>query len=95
MAAGEGIARGLGSRGLHDGEIRILDPGARDAEGQLQKLVEHRTRKAHRQHIAAAGLVEAPEHDDGQRHEHHLAAAVGDQRHDGVQPGHADALQRV
>ena len=78
VAAGEGIARGLRPGTLHNGEIRVPDPGPGNAEQQLQKLVHHRAEKAHQQQVIPLLLADAPEDQDRRHHEHGLLTQMGD-----------------
>lgn len=78
VAAGEGIARGLRPGTLHNGEIRVPDPGPGNAEQQLQKLVHHRAEKAHQQQVIPLLLADAPKDQDRRHHEHGLLTQMGD-----------------
>ena len=95
VPAGEGVAGSLRPSALHDGELRVLHPGARYAAGDLQELVEDRAREADGEYVIAQPLADAPEDDDCGRHVYHLPAQLGDGGHDGVQYGGAYILQRV
>lgn len=95
VSARERVAGGLGPGALDDAEIRVLHPWARDTEHQLEKLVDDRADEADREHIVPAGLAHAPEHDDGDGHEHDLAAAIGDCAEHRVKPRRAQLCQRI
>ena len=95
VPARERVAGGLGPGALDDLEIRVFHPRARDAEHQLEKLVDDRADEADREHIVPAGLAHAPEHDDGDGHEHDLAAAVGEHAEHRVQKRRAQLGQCI
>ena len=85
MAAGEGIARSLGACAFDYREVRILDPRARNAEPQLQKLIDDRSGKADCHHVVAAAFVKAPKNDDGSHDKHSLASEICDKSHELVE----------
>ena len=95
MAGGEGIAGGLRPGGFDDGEVGIPHPGTGDPAGDLQKLVDQGTHKAHTHQIIALALIHAPEDRQRGNEEHGLTAQVGQGRHDGIQPGSAKRLQHI
>ena len=73
----------------------VFHPRARDTEHQFEKLVDDRADEADREHIVPAGLAHAPEHDDGDGHEHDLAAAVGERAEHRVQKRCAQLCQCI
>ena len=61
MSAGEGVSCG-GVYGVSDGrEIGVGNPGAINAEDQLEELIEKRTDKADEEEIVAGALIQTPE----------------------------------
>ena len=95
MAAGEGIACGLGAGAFHNGKALVLHPRTGDTEQELHELIQHRSRKAHRQDIISLMLVDAPEEDQSRQDKEGLLAQVRDCREEGVQHGIADAFQEL
>ena len=95
VAAGEGVPRGGGPGGFHNGETGVLHPGPGDAEPQLEKLVHDDAGKAHGHHIVAAFFVHAPENDDGRGQKDHLAPQLRDALHERIQHRITDALQKI
>ena len=95
VPARERVAGGLGAGALDDLKIRVLHPWARDAEHQLEKLIDDRADEADCEHIVPAGFAHAPEHNDGDGHEHDLAAAVGECAEHRVQKRCAQLRQRI
>ena len=94
MARGERVPRRRAARGLHDGELRVEHPRPRDAEDQLEPLVDDRAAETDGEYIVALPLADAPEHGDGEHHEHRLVAELGDRRHERVQRGRAQGFQK-
>lgn len=80
MAGGEGIARRVRAGGFDDLKVRVEHPWARNAEGQLQKLVADRTERTDQKDIIALPLVNAPEDQQCRRHERDLRAEIGQAR---------------
>ena len=95
VAAGEGVARGLGPGAFHNGEVRVPDPGPGNPEQQLQKLVHHRAEKAHQQQVIPLLLADTPENQNGRHHENGLLAQVGHGGEHRVPEWGAHALQRI
>ena len=95
VAAGEGIACCLFPCAFHDGEVGILYPGSRNAEHQLQKLIEQRAHKAGGEQIVAVFLAEAPENGNGNSHKDHFPTAEGNGSHNEIQHGISDAFNGV
>ena len=95
MSAGKGVAGGLGAGTLHDGEIAVQHPRAGDAAQQLQKLIQHRPGKAHRQQIVAVTFADAPEHKQGHHHKDGLLPQPGDEGHGGIEKRCTNGLQSV
>ena len=61
MSAGEGVSCG-GVYGVSDGrEIGMRNPGAIDAEDQLEELIAKRTDKADEKKVIPGALIQAPE----------------------------------
>ena len=85
VAAGEGVAGCLGACAFDYREVRILDPGARNAKPQLQKLVDDRSGKAHGHHVIAAAFVQTPKNDDGGHDKHSLASEICHKPHELVE----------
>ena len=95
VAAGEGITRGPGSRGLDYREVRVQDPGPRYAEAELHELVGDRPDETRGEYVEAEPLAHAPVDGDGQRHIQGLAAQLRDEAEQPVQEGAADTLQKI
>ena len=85
MAAGEGVAGCLGACAFNYREVRIFDPRARNAEPQLQKLIDDRSGKADCHHVIAAAFVKTPKNDDGSHDKHSLASEICDKSHELVE----------
>ena len=95
VAAGEGEARRLRAGGLHDLKVRVQHPGPRDAEGDLERLIEDGPGKAHEKKIAAPALVDAPVHRERHDHKDELLAKVRDERHRAVEQRRAQRGKRA
>ena len=94
MAGGEGIARRVRAGGFDDLKVRIEHPRARNAEGQLQKLVADRAERTDQKDIIALPLVNAPEDQQRRRHERDLRAEIGQTREKRVQRSAASRREK-
>ena len=95
VTAGEGISACRLARRFNDREIRILDPRARNAEGDLEKLVDNCADKADREQIVALLLVYAPENDHSDCHKYRLFAEKSDEREDKIKHGVSDIFKKI
>ena len=95
VAAGEGIAPGVRTGALHDGEARVPDPWPGHRAGDLQGLAHHRAADTGGDDVVAVPFVHAPVHDDGHSHEYHLAAQKRDGGEQPVQQRGPQPLQNI
>ena len=95
VAGREGIAASPGARRLDDREIRVLDPRPRNAERQLQKLVEDRADEADEEQIIALALVHAPKDRQREHNKQDLVSEIRDCGEKPIQRRAADALQPI
>ena len=93
VPAGEGIPRGPGPGGLHNGERGIQHPGPGNEENGLEQLVHHAARQPREQKAEAPALIDAPQNHQPRHHEHGFIPQLGDGGHQAVQPRRAQALQ--
>ena len=95
VSAGEGVACGGFPGGLYDGEVGIQHPGAGDAAGDLEELIDVDPEKARHEQEIALLFVNAPEQDHARGDEEHFVAEFGEKEHEGVQDGVADGFEPV
>ena len=85
VARGEGEARRARAGGLDDLERGVEHPGPRDAERDLQHLVDRRAGEAQEHEKIALVFVHAPEDHQHKEHEQRLAAELRHALHERVE----------